>query len=58
MIAQLLVNQNTNDAGSNHNEDEYNDDECPKTKKLKESFSIDVEVIRGIQAQIVPNPEG
>jgi len=52
MLAQLLVNQNTNDTGSNHNEDEHNDDEHPKTDKSKESFSIDIEVIKGIQAQI------
>jgi len=52
MLAQLLINQNTNDTGSNHNEDEHNDDEHPKTDKSKESFSIDIEVIKGIQAQI------
>ena len=41
-----------NDTGSNHNEEEYKDDEQPKAKKLKESSSIDVEVLKGIQAQI------
>jgi len=45
-----LVNQNTNDT---HNEEEHNDDERPKTEKSKESSSIDVKVIKGIQAQIV-----
>ena len=53
MLAQLLVNCNTNDAGSNHDEEEHNNDERSKTEKSKESFSIDVEVIEGIQAQIV-----
>jgi len=51
MLAQLLVNRNTNDTGSNHNEDEHNDEEHPKTKKSKKSSSIDAEVIKGIQAQ-------
>ena len=48
MVAQLLTNRNTNDTGSNHNEEEHNDDERPKTEKLKESFSIDAEIIKGI----------
>jgi len=52
MLAQLLVNRNTNDADSNHNEEEHNDGERPNTKKSKESSSIDAEVIKGIQAQI------
>ena len=52
MLSQLLVNRNTNDTGSNHDEEEHNNDEHPKTEKSKESFSIDAEVIIGIQAQI------
>ena len=52
MLAQLLTNRNTNDTGCNHNDEEHNDDECPKTEKSKESSSVDVEVIKGIQAQI------
>ena len=52
MPAQLLTNRNTNDTGSNHNNEEHNDDERPKTEKSKESSSIDVKVIKGIQAQI------
>jgi len=52
MLAQLLTNQNTNDTGNNHNNEEHNDDERPKTEKLKECSSIDVEVSKGIQAQI------
>ena len=52
MLAQLLINQNTNNTGSNHNEEGHHDDERPKTEKSKESSSIDVEVIKGIQAQI------
>jgi len=52
MLAQLLANRNTNDTGSNHNEEEHNDDERPKTEKSKESSSIDAEVIKGIQVQI------
>jgi len=52
MLAQLLTNQNNNDTGSNHNEKEHNDEERPKTKKSKESFSMDAEVIKGIQAHI------
>jgi len=52
MLAQLLTNQNNNDSGSNHNEEEHNDDECPKIEKSKESSSIDVKIIKGIQTQI------
>ena len=52
MLAQLLTNRNNNDTRSNHKEEEHNDDEWPKTKKSKESSSNDVEVIKGIQAQI------
>jgi len=37
---------------ANHNNEEHNDDEHPKTEKSKESSSIDVEVIKDIQAQI------
>ena len=52
MLAQLLVNRNTNNTGNNHNEEEHNDDEYSKTEKSKESSSIDAEVIKSIQAQI------
>jgi len=52
MLAQLLINWNANDAGSNHNEEEHNDDERLKAEKSKKSYSIDTEVIKGIQAQI------
>ena len=52
MLAQLLTNRNKNDSGSNHNEEEYNDDEQPNTEKSKENSSVDAEVLRGIQAQI------
>ena len=52
MQAQLLTNRNNNDTGSNHNKEEHNDDERPKIEKLKESSLINVEVIKGIQAQI------
>ena len=48
MLAQLLTNRNTNDTGNNHNIEEHNDDERPKTEKSKESSSIDVEVIKYI----------
>jgi len=48
ILAQLLTNRNNNNTGSNHNEGEHNDDERPKTEKLKESSSIDAEVIKGI----------
>ena len=53
MLSQLLTNWNNNDIGSNHNEEEHNDDERPKIEKSKKSSSIDAEVIKGIQAQIV-----
>jgi len=54
MLAQLLINRNTNDTDSNHNDEEHKDNECPKTNKSKKSSSIDAEVIKGIQAQIAP----
>jgi len=50
MLAQLLSNRNNNNTGSSHYKEEHNDDERPKTEKSKESFSIDVEVIKGIHA--------
>jgi len=53
MLAQLLTNRNNNDTESNHNEEEHNDDEQPKTEKSKENSSIDAEVLKRIQAQIV-----
>ena len=52
MLAQLLVNRNTKNTGSNRDEDEYNNDEHPKTEKSKKRSSIDGEIIKGIQAQI------
>ena len=52
MLTQLLTNWNYNDARSNHNEEEHNNYEQPKTEKSKGSSSIDAEVLKGIQAQI------
>ena len=54
MLVQLLTNRNTNNTGSNHNEEEHNDDEQPKTEKSKESFSIDVKIIKGIRLRLHP----
>ena len=53
MLAQLLINRNNNDTGSNHDEEEHHNDEQPKIEKSKESSSMDAEVLKGIQAQIV-----
>ena len=50
MLAQLLTNWNTNDTGSNHNDEKQNNDERPKTDKSKERSSTDAKVIKGIQA--------
>ena len=50
MLAQLLTNRNNNDTGSNHNKEEHHNDEQPKTEK--ESFSMNAEVFKGIQAQL------
>ena len=52
MLTQLLTNRNNNNTGSNHNEEEHNDEEQPKTKKSKESYSMNAEVLKDIQAQI------
>ena len=52
MLTELLINRKINDTGSNHNEEEYNNDKHPKTEKSKESSLIDAEIIKGIQAQI------
>jgi len=52
MLAQLLVNRSTKDTGSNHDDEEHNNDEYPKTEKSKESSSINAEIIKDIQAQI------
>ena len=51
MLAQLLVNWNIKDTGSNHDE-EYNNDKGPKMEKSKESSSVDAEVIKGIRGQV------
>ena len=54
ILAQLLTNRNNdNTTGSNHENEENNNDEPPKSDHSKEGSSIDAEVIKGIQAQIV-----
>ena len=52
MLTQLLRNRNDNDAGSNHDEEEYFSNEQPKTEKSKEGSSLDAEVLKDLQAQI------
>ena len=52
MLAQLLNNQNNNDTGSSHDEEEHLSNDQPKTEKFKEGSSLDVEVLKGLQAQI------
>ena len=53
MLAQLLTNWNNNDTtDSNHDGEENLNNEPLKTKKSKKSSSIDVNVIKGIQAKI------
>ena len=51
MLIQFLFNRNTNDTGSNRDEKFHNIDEHPTIEKSKESFSINVKVIKGIQVQ-------
>ena len=51
MLNQLLT-QNNNDTGSIHEEKERNNTEPPKTEKSKEGSSLDVDVLKRIQAQI------
>jgi len=50
ILAQLLVNRNIKDTGGNHDEEEYNNDERLKMEKSKEIFSIDTDIIKGLQA--------
>jgi len=53
MLAQILINWNNNDTtGSNHDVEENLNNKHPKTEKLKESSSIDADVIKGIQVQM------
>ena len=52
MLAQLLVNQNIKDTSSNHDEEEYYNDECPKTEKSKESSSIDADIIKASKLRL------
>jgi len=52
MLGWLLVNRNIKDTGSNHNKEEHKNNAPPKMEKSKESFSIDADIIKGIQAQI------
>ena len=50
---QLLNNRNNDETtSSNHDEEEDPDTEPPKTEKSKGSSAIDVNVLKGIQAQI------
>ena len=58
ILAQFLVNWNIKDTGSNRDQEEYNNDEHPNTQKSKESSSVDAEVIKVIQAQIVGHLKG
>ena len=53
ILAQLLTYRNNdNTTGSNHVNEENNNNESPKTDYSKEGSSIDAEVIKGIQAQV------
>jgi len=52
MLAQLLTNWNNSDIGSNLDEEENLNNEHRKTEKSKESSSIDVDAIKGIQVQM------
>ena len=54
ILAQLLTSRNNdNTTGSNRKNKENNNNEPPKADHSKEGSSIDAEVIKGIQAQIV-----
>jgi len=53
MLAQFLNNRNNdNTISSNHDEEKNLNNEPPITKKSKGSFTIDTDVIKGIQTQI------
>jgi len=53
MLAQFLNNRNNdNTTNSNHDWEKNLNNEPPKTEKQKESSTINVDVIKGIQAQI------
>ena len=50
MLAQLLNNRNNDETTNrNHDEEKNADTEPPQTEKSKESSTIDVDVIKGIQ---------
>jgi len=52
-LVQLLTNRkNDNTIGSNHENEENNNNELLKTDHSKEGSSIDAKVIKGVQAQI------
>jgi len=58
MLARLLTSWNNNTTtGSNHDEEKNLNNEHPKTEKSKESSSIGVDVIKGIQSQIASLPQ-
>jgi len=46
------------DTSSNHDEEVDNNDEYPKNEKLKESSSIDAEVIKAFKLRLNPLPRG
>ena len=59
LLEQLLINQNTSAnhegiSGSNHQKEKNPNEDAPNDEQLhpKETSSIDVEVIKGIEAQI------
>ena len=53
MLAQLLNNRNNDDnTDSNHDDEKNLNNEPLKAERSKEGSSIDVEVIKDIQAQI------
>ena len=52
MLAQLLVNWNSDDTSGNRNEKEYNNDEHPKIEKSKKSSSVDVEIIKASKLRL------
>jgi len=52
MLTQPLTNRNNNDTGSNYDEEENLNNKTLKAEKSKGCSVIDVDVIKGIQAQI------
>ena len=56
MLAQLLTNRNTNDTGSNHNDEKQNNNERPKTISQRKAPRPTPRLLRASKLRLHPWP--